>query len=67
MFGSDSTGGGIGFQFRQIKHWAQRQKACANSGGDPLTLGIGSKEDAAAGKCSSRISFYSFSAQHGQT
>jgi hypothetical protein len=33
MFGSDSTGGGIGFQFRQIKHWAQRQKACANSGG----------------------------------
>lgn len=43
MFGSDSTGGGIGFQFRQIKNDAKRQRACVASGGDPRTLDIGSK------------------------
>lgn len=40
-FGQDSTSGGIGFQFRQLKQYAKSQKACANSGGDPQTLGIG--------------------------
>jgi len=47
MFGSDSTGGGVGFQFRQIKADAKRQKDCVKSGGDPKTLGIGSKGEAA--------------------
>ncbi|KAL2062717.1 hypothetical protein VTL71DRAFT_5789 [Oculimacula yallundae] len=41
-FGKDSTKGGIEFQFRTIKADAKRQKACADSGGDPQTLGIGS-------------------------
>jgi len=41
-FGSDSTGGGIGFQFRAIKKDADRQRACFDSGGDPKDLGIGS-------------------------
>jgi hypothetical protein len=40
-FGSDSTGGGIGFQFRTIKKDADRQRACFDSGGDPKDLGIG--------------------------
>src|SRR3982074_2228728 len=40
-FGKDSTPGGIGFQFRHIKHYAKSQKECVNSGGDPQTLGIG--------------------------
>ena len=40
-FGEDSTPGGIGFQFRTIKHHAKSQKECADSGGDPQTLGIG--------------------------
>jgi hypothetical protein len=42
MFGSDSTKGGIEFQFRQIKTNAKAQKNCFGSGGDPMTLGIGS-------------------------
>ncbi|PVH77946.1 hypothetical protein DL98DRAFT_422861, partial [Cadophora sp. DSE1049] len=41
-FGKDSTKGGIEFQFRTIKQDAKRQKACADAGGDPQTLGIGS-------------------------
>lgn len=41
-FGKDSTAGGIQFQFRTLKHNAKRQKACADAGGDPQTLGIGS-------------------------
>ncbi len=41
-FGSDSTGGGIGFQFRAIKKDADRQRACFDSAGDPKDLGIGS-------------------------
>jgi hypothetical protein len=43
-FGSDSTRGGIEFQFRSIKQDAKRQRACADSGGDPKNLGIGAKE-----------------------
>jgi hypothetical protein len=54
-FGKDSTPGGIGFQFRQIKQYAKSQKQCADSGGDPQTLGIGAGkgEDASAkgGQC----------------
>ena len=42
-FGSDCTGGGIGFQFRAIRKDADRQRACFDSGGDPKNLGIGSK------------------------
>ncbi|KIM99632.1 hypothetical protein OIDMADRAFT_55547 [Oidiodendron maius Zn] len=50
-FGKDSTPGGIGFQFRQIKLYAKSQKQCANSGGDPQTLGIGAgKGEEANGK-----------------
>jgi hypothetical protein len=41
-FGQDSTPGGMGFQFRTLKQYAKRQKACADAGGDPQTLGIGS-------------------------
>jgi hypothetical protein len=40
-FGSDSTGGGIGFQFRALKKDADRQRVCYDSGGDPKDLGIG--------------------------
>jgi hypothetical protein len=40
-FGSDSTGGGIQFQFRAIKKDAKRQRQCFNSSGDPRELGIG--------------------------
>jgi hypothetical protein len=40
-FGTDSTGGGIGFQFRQIKNDAKRQRQCVESGGDPKDLVIG--------------------------
>lgn len=50
-FGKDSTPGGIGFQFRQIKLYAKSQKQCADSGGDPQTLGIGAgKGEEANGK-----------------
>jgi hypothetical protein len=56
MFGSDSTGGGIGWQFRQIKNDAKGQRACVASGGDPLDLGIGSKGGESVG--SSRTSTY---------
>jgi hypothetical protein len=42
-FGSDSTGGGIGFQFRQIKADAKRQRDCVDAGGDPKNLNIGGK------------------------
>jgi hypothetical protein len=42
-FGSDSTGGGIGFQFRQIKADAKRQRECYDAGGDPKDLNIGGK------------------------
>ncbi len=41
FFGTDSTGGGIGFQFRAIKANAELQKNCIASGGDPKDLGIG--------------------------
>jgi hypothetical protein len=41
-FGSDSTGGGIGFQFRAIKADAKRQRDCVDTGGDPKDLNIGS-------------------------
>ncbi|KAL5315806.1 hypothetical protein ACEPPN_016678 [Leptodophora sp. 'Broadleaf-Isolate-01'] len=41
-FGTDSTKGGIEFQFRTIKADAKRQKACYDAGGDPQALGIGS-------------------------
>ena len=41
-FGTDSTGGGIGFQFRTIKANATRQRKCIQDGGDPKDLGIGS-------------------------
>jgi hypothetical protein len=57
MFGSDSTGGGIGFQFRQIKADAKRQKTCVDTGGDPLTLGIGGKAESPA---SSKSTFHFF-------
>lgn len=40
-FGEDSTPGGIQFQFRTLKQYAKRQKACAGAGGNPQTLGIG--------------------------
>ncbi len=40
-FGTDSTGGGIGFQFRAIKANAGLQKKCIASGGDPKDLNIG--------------------------
>jgi hypothetical protein len=40
-FGKDSTPGGIQFQFRTLKDFAKRQKACADAGGDPQMLGIG--------------------------
>lgn len=43
-FGKDSTPGGIQFQFRTLKHYAKQQKSCADAGGDPQTLGIGSGE-----------------------
>ncbi|KAK0124026.1 hypothetical protein ONS95_009012 [Cadophora gregata] len=48
-FGKDSTKGGIEFQFRAIKQDAKRQKACADAGGDPQTLGIGSGHVKAGG------------------
>lgn len=44
-FGSDSTSGGIGFQFRQIKNDAKRQRACVASGGDPASLSFTSGGD----------------------
>jgi hypothetical protein len=40
-FGQDSTPGGMQWHFRAIKDFAKRQKACADAGGDPQTLGIG--------------------------
>ncbi|KAF4613410.1 hypothetical protein G7Y89_g15477 [Cudoniella acicularis] len=40
-FGSDSTPGGIGFQFRAIKADAKRQRDCFHAGGDPKNLTIG--------------------------
>jgi hypothetical protein len=39
-FGSDSTGGGIGFQFRTIKAFAKQARNCADQGGDPKDLNI---------------------------
>ncbi|CZT02253.1 uncharacterized protein RCO7_11042 [Rhynchosporium graminicola] len=48
-FGKDSTKGGIEFQFRTIKQDAKRQKACADTGGDPQTLGIGTGAIKASG------------------
>ena len=42
MFGSDSTGGGIGFQFRQLKNDAKLQRDSVARGEDPKKLGIGS-------------------------
>ncbi|TVY23936.1 hypothetical protein LHYA1_G007406 [Lachnellula hyalina] len=42
-FGTDSTGGGIGFQFRAIKADAKRQRDCIEAGGDPRDLNIGGK------------------------
>jgi len=47
MFGTDDTGGGIGWQFRQIKADSKLQRDCVKFGGDPQTLGIGSKGEAA--------------------
>jgi len=38
MFGKDSTPGGIGFQFRQIKAWAKLQRDAFEAGVDPQTL-----------------------------
>jgi hypothetical protein len=64
MFGSDSTGGGIGFQFRQIKANAKVQKACFTSGGDPLTLGIGSMGGSVSTKGSSTSTSLSFITVH---
>ncbi len=58
-FGSDSTGGGIGFQFRAIKKDADRQRACFDSGGDPKDLGIGG-----AGKGQILIKLFLYTAQH---
>lgn len=43
-FGKDSTPGGIQFQFRELKRYAKMQRACADSGGDPQSLGIGTRE-----------------------
>ncbi|TVY62724.1 hypothetical protein LSUE1_G006157 [Lachnellula suecica] len=40
-FGTDSTGGGIGFQFRTIKADAKRQRDCVAAGRDPKDLNIG--------------------------
>ncbi len=40
-FGSDATGGGIGFQFRAIRADAKRQVDCVKNHGDPKDLGIG--------------------------
>ncbi|RDL36409.1 uncharacterized protein BP5553_05761 [Venustampulla echinocandica] len=44
-FGSDSTKGGIEFQFRTIKADAKRQRECYDAGGDPKTLNIGSGKE----------------------
>ncbi|TVY40899.1 hypothetical protein LSUB1_G002346 [Lachnellula subtilissima] len=46
-FGSDSTGGGIGFQFRAIKADAKRQRDCIDAGGDPRDLNIGGGKELA--------------------
>ena len=46
-FGSDSTAGGTQFVLRAIRANADRQRACADSGGDPKDLAlntIGSKQ-----------------------
>ena len=46
-FGSDSTAGGTQFVLRAIRDNADRQRACADSGGDPKDLAlnaIGSKQ-----------------------
>jgi len=43
-FGSDSTGGGIGWQFRAIKADAKRQQTCVKAGGDPKDLDIGKSQ-----------------------
>ena len=40
FFGSDSTSQGIGFQFRQIKNDAKRQRACVAAGSDPASLSL---------------------------
>ncbi|PSS23213.1 hypothetical protein M430DRAFT_214677 [Amorphotheca resinae ATCC 22711] len=61
-FGKDSTPGGIGFQFRQIKQYAKSQKQCADSGGDPQTLGIG----AGKGEDASAKGGQSIAGQYGQ-
>lgn len=47
FFGKDSSTGGIGFQFREIKRNAKLQRACADAGGDPQTLNIGTGEKGA--------------------
>ncbi|TAQ86433.1 hypothetical protein B7494_g5243 [Chlorociboria aeruginascens] len=44
-FGTDSTPGGIQFQFRAIKQDAQRQKAAFDAGTDPKDLVIGGGKD----------------------
>lgn len=41
MFGSDSTKGGVEFQFRTIKADAKRQRDCFEKGADPKDLNIG--------------------------
>ncbi|KAH8782157.1 hypothetical protein BGZ57DRAFT_926143 [Hyaloscypha finlandica] len=49
-FGSDSTSGGTQFVLRAIRANADRQRACADSGGDPKDLAlnsIGSKQEMA--------------------
>lgn len=56
-FGSDSTGGGIGFQFRAIKKDADRQRACFDSGDDPKELCI---DAPGAGKGQNLLTFPRF-------
>ena len=61
-FGTDSTPGGIGFQFRTIKADAKRQRDCFNNGGDPQTLSIGGGKGT-----SSFLRFLSAHCQHTST
>ena len=63
MFGSDSTGGGIGFQFRQIKSDAKLQRDSVARGEDPKKLGIGSG-GAKGGSSTFPVALNPFSTQH---
>jgi hypothetical protein len=59
--GTDTTPGGIGFQFRTIKQDAKRQRDAFESGKDPKDLNIG------GGKGASNLFTLSISAQTFRT